>query len=185
MLTNGDPYTEDLYLEVNEMKCYHHPDRDAVASCSECGKGLCRECSDRWDPPLCDQCAGGRIQDQRDQVQKLTRLSVILFFVWAILGSILGIGTCISEGTLLRIPLGILQSIMTAYIVAGIPCGWSVLTGITPNIFLILPLIGWVVYFVIKFCLAVFVGVVAFPYRLYQVHKGKKRLAALEAHIRS
>jgi hypothetical protein len=27
------------------MKCYYHPDRDAVGSCKACSKGLCPECA--------------------------------------------------------------------------------------------------------------------------------------------
>lgn len=28
------------------MKCYYHPDRDAVASCKKCGRAICKECFD-------------------------------------------------------------------------------------------------------------------------------------------
>ncbi|MCM1577671.1 MAG: DUF2180 family protein [Ruminococcus sp.] len=38
------------------MKCYYHNDRDAVAQCSVCGRGLCRECTDRYEEPLCRKC---------------------------------------------------------------------------------------------------------------------------------
>ncbi|MDO5671547.1 MAG: hypothetical protein Q4G30_01640 [Actinomycetaceae bacterium] len=46
---------------------------------------------------------------------------------------------------------------------AGIPAGWRSLTKITPDVFLFLPLIGWVIYFGVKAVLAVIVGVVALP----------------------
>lgn len=32
-------------LRVIEMKCFNHQDRDSVAVCLTCGKGLCRECA--------------------------------------------------------------------------------------------------------------------------------------------
>lgn len=38
------------------MKCYNHNDRDAVATCMECGVGLCRECADKYESVLCDKC---------------------------------------------------------------------------------------------------------------------------------
>jgi len=38
------------------MSCYHHPDREEAARCSACGRPLCRECSDLYDPPLCGAC---------------------------------------------------------------------------------------------------------------------------------
>lgn len=38
------------------MKCYNHPDRDAVGTCVDCGKGLCQECMDLWTIPVCTDC---------------------------------------------------------------------------------------------------------------------------------
>ena len=29
------------------MNCSKHPDRVAVAQCSECGAGICRECTEK------------------------------------------------------------------------------------------------------------------------------------------
>lgn len=42
------------------MKCINHPDREAVAFCSKCGKPLCEECiayRDEKGHPYCAQCA--------------------------------------------------------------------------------------------------------------------------------
>ena len=38
------------------MECAHHAGRQAVATCNRCGKGLCSECAERFDPPLCVAC---------------------------------------------------------------------------------------------------------------------------------
>ena len=43
------------------MKCYNHPERDAIAQCGGCGKGLCEECAKKWNPHICDDC-------QRDNI---------------------------------------------------------------------------------------------------------------------
>ena len=123
------------------MKCYNHPDRDAVVACSSCGKGLCRECADRWDPPLCDSCARTHIQEQRAQAKKTVGLSIAIFGVLFLLGSVSGIIEAITHGAVLQIPGGILYSVVFAYMIAGIPCGWSALTNVTPRIFLFLPII--------------------------------------------
>ncbi len=45
------------------MKCFNHPEREAVATCQKCGKGLCKECAEKHTPCLCDSCA---VQIQRD-----------------------------------------------------------------------------------------------------------------------
>ena len=44
--------------------------------------------------------------------------------------------------------------------------GWKALNRITPSIFLIMPVVGWIFYFTIKFIIAYFVGVVIAPYKI-------------------
>lgn len=39
------------------MKCYAHPDRDAVGQCVRCSRGLCYPDAAHWDPPHCAPCA--------------------------------------------------------------------------------------------------------------------------------
>ncbi|MBR6310403.1 MAG: hypothetical protein IKR52_04300 [Paludibacteraceae bacterium] len=42
------------------MKCYYHPNEDAVATCARCGVGLCRECAGKYKYTdgklICRQC---------------------------------------------------------------------------------------------------------------------------------
>ena len=52
------------------MKCYYHPNREIVATCTECGKGLCKECASKWEPTLCDDCAKSRISDKKIALKK-------------------------------------------------------------------------------------------------------------------
>ncbi len=42
--------------------------------------------------------------------------------------------------------------------------GWKALNKIQPNIFLFMPLIGWVIYFFVKGCLAIVVGTFVAPF---------------------
>jgi len=51
------------------------------------------------------------------------------------------------------------------YMGLGIVAGWKTLTRITPQIFLFLPVLGWVLYFLIKAVLSLFSGLIAFPVR--------------------
>lgn len=44
--------------------------------------------------------------------------------------------------------------------------GWKSLSKITPDIFLIMPLVGWVIYFVIKLILSVIIGMFVAPYQI-------------------
>ena len=38
------------------MNCFNHTQEPAVAQCSDCGKGLCSECAERYQPILCTPC---------------------------------------------------------------------------------------------------------------------------------
>ena len=44
-------------------------EREAVATCQKCGKGLCRECAEKHTPCLCDLCAVQIQYDQQQQAQ--------------------------------------------------------------------------------------------------------------------
>lgn len=57
-------------------------------------------------------------------------------------------------------PLVILVFAVCAYF------GWKVLDFITPNIFLIMPVGGWLVYYIIKGVVAFFIGFVVAPFRI-------------------
>lgn len=52
------------------MKCYYHNDRDAVAQCCECGRGLCKECTDRFDKPLCEKCGNAIITKKQEEIKR-------------------------------------------------------------------------------------------------------------------
>ncbi|MFA5010198.1 MAG: hypothetical protein WC553_03150 [Patescibacteria group bacterium] len=49
------------------MNCYKHSLERAVGMCSQgCGRGLCRECSERFGQPICEHCyttMAGEYQD--------------------------------------------------------------------------------------------------------------------------
>lgn len=45
-----------------DLRCYHHPDREATAQCDRCGDYLCDECEREWnDERLCRECLQDRI----------------------------------------------------------------------------------------------------------------------------
>lgn len=52
---------------------------------------------------------------------------------------------------------------VAVFILWGV-CGWKSLNAITPEAFLIMPIAGWVAYFVIKGILSIIVGVFVTPY---------------------
>lgn len=138
------------------MKCFYHPDRDAVGQCVECGKGLCSECAGKWNPPHCENCGGNVVSEAIAHlvVIVLFALAGIAYTVWAMRGA------PAASRTIFEL---ILSGILTAYFVAAIPAGWWKLGKITSGFFLSLPIFGWLIYFVIKAILSMFVGLVVLP----------------------
>lgn len=58
------------------------------------------------------------------------------------------------------------ENISQAFFIACVPYGWGLLNKITPNIFLFMPIIGWLIYFIVKIALAAMIGVFALPFTL-------------------
>lgn len=143
------------------MNCFYHPDRSSVATCSDCGKGLCQECARKWTPVLCVDCADSVLADRQFRLKKALVTSAILFVVTAVVFSI----ASIQSGDGAR---GILLGLALGYVVAAIPQGWVALSKITPNIFLFLPIMGWVIYFMIKLTFAWPVGAVMLPVNVFR-----------------
>ncbi len=75
------------------MKCYHHPDRDAVSTCSVCGKALCKECTDKYSPILCEKCheelqaeLDAQAAQQKKDNNRYTRGNVLSSFIYLAVG---------------------------------------------------------------------------------------------------
>lgn len=125
------------------MNCYQHIDRVAVAQCTDCGRALCQECASKISPPLCPDCARQYSHSIKSEMITNIAISVVLMIV--------GVAVIQSPGGVL---------------LAGIPYGWSLLNRMTPNMFLWLSWIGWIVYFLIKLVLAYVIGVPALIVKL-------------------
>ncbi len=142
------------------MNCYNHPTQTAVAQCSDCSKGLCPQCVTTYSIPVCNSCNNQRIKKEKWNIIK----SWLLTFV-------LGVAVMFILGALLFTPGGehkfrYFGYPMLLWISFGMFSGWRALNRITPNIFLVLPLLGWVFYFVFKFILALAIGWIVLPLKL-------------------
>ncbi|MGV4438720.1 hypothetical protein ACQ1PL_04365 [Ornithobacterium rhinotracheale] len=144
------------------MNCYNHPLNSAVATCVDCGKGLCVECSDMYTIPICSTCNGHRISNEKKQISNE-------FLLMAAVG---GLFFLIYRG--LETPLAF--KITTIYAGASLVAGWRFLNRITPQMFLFLPLIGWLFYFLVKGVVAGFVGFFYLPFRVFRNIKRLREL---------
>lgn len=134
------------------MKCRYHPQIDAVATCQECGAGLCYECAGYFTTPFCPECVKSFTVSQKRQRRKSLITTVIAAIVLLLI--------CSSFYTYNSIHLTIFQVLF----VICIPFGWAALNKIQPQIFLFLPVIGWLIYFSIKLVASAIVGLGALPY---------------------
>lgn len=114
-------------------------------NCSKCGRPLCHQCANQFTPPICANCASTVADEMKTELKKKIGVSVILMII----------GVAITQN-----PMG--------FVLAGVPFGWSILTGITPSMFVWMPLMGWVIYFIVKFLIAYIIGIFVLPYKIYK-----------------
>ncbi|PRR82089.1 hypothetical protein [Clostridium vincentii] len=151
------------------MKCSNHYERDAVAQCHDCGKGLCPECTNKFSLPICDKCALNRINVSKQLLVKNSIIMVVLF----------AFGFYLADGQ------GFFGRFFMGYFFAGIAWGWSFLNKITPSIFLFMSWFGWAMYFFVKLFLSMLIGMFITPYKIYKVVKGLKEGKALQIYTNS
>lgn len=160
------------------MKCFNHPEMEAVATCQKCGKGLCRECAEKYTPCMCDPCAAQVKRNQQQQAQNKeeqrkqkyrdalvdTRSEFITTTVIGILVGVLLVWFMKSEHAELSF------ADCAGYFFLGIcvPFGWKFLTYLQS--FFPLSIFGtfwfWIIYGVVKLALSMIVGIPAFFYQL-------------------
>ena len=170
------------------MGCYVHPEERVVATCKNCGKFMCRECAEKYESKLCEECEKLRItREQQQQENKKVQAKVAAkdyknetvkgLVKVALISGILGIiGFCMGSSE------GIGNGITFAWLLAGFPWGWKIINKIMDgNLmtwFIILTEKFWIVAYVIKFALAFMIGAFVWPFKLgisiYRVVSAKK-----------
>lgn len=175
------------------MKCINHPERDAVASCKICGKSLCPECANRFGQiPYCLPCVKSSYIVQRNElhqtISKCKKIGVALviaciissIFILLFMGpDFLFDELSIINSKPLYIIACIFSYIIALYLAFCIPFGWSALNKLTANIFLILPILGWIFYFMFKILLAFYIAPFACPITVLSKKKKIKKLDSI------
>lgn len=157
------------------MNCYYHNSETAVAQCPACNRGLCNYCAKQYMTPICSTCNAKRINNEKRQIRRELFITygvgvLLTFFAFNV-----GTGPYRPEQNYL---LSGFSTLFVFYAYSGVVAGWQTLNRITPQIFLILPLIGWVIYFLVKITISMFVGLVMLPIR---TNKNIKRLKELNS----
>ena len=88
------------------MKCFYHPDRDAVAQCSRCSKACCRDCiEDVGGAMLCKSCMAleqqalleseaqevAERESEREMARKRIRRSKVIAVAFAVFGAVMAL----------------------------------------------------------------------------------------------
>ena len=152
------------------MKCYNHPERDAVSTCSQCGRALCKECTDKYTPIMCDDCRKGYVEKQKQESQNEQRewnIGLIKQFIIFIV--LLAIGFVVTF-VLHRLLDGQLQMhVKTSYLLLtlSIPFAWRyAIVDIVP-VGCLLTLLT----FLLKFFIATLLGPIVFSVAVYGTAK--------------
>lgn len=143
------------------MNCYNHPQQTAVSQCSDCGKGLCHECATLYSEPICNICNKSRISSERIRIIK----EFLITFIFGVVVAYLVGEKLFFQGHSFSLKTTVLYYVFYIYAFAGIVSGWKTLTSITPGIFMVLPILGWVLYFAVKLFLSFWIGLVMLPIR--------------------
>ena len=174
------------------MKCFNHTEREAVATCQKCGKGLCRECAEKYTPCMCDTCAAQIQRSKQEQAQNKeeqrkqkykdalvdTRSEFIKTTVIGILVSIIATWWTATHSGI----NGFEHYVSTILAWFFVPFGWKFLTYLQS--FFPISLFGtfwfWLIYIAIKAVLSVVVGIPAFIYQLVKTILAQRKINKLK-----
>ena len=163
------------------MKCFYHPEQDAVGMCPQCGKAACRDCmKEVGGGILCKGCIAQRLQaveadnkavlqDRQvtiDRAKRRSRISNIVFVVFFIFGMFLTVAM-VYQSLFSKDPQappffaavigGLLGSVMVGYIAWsffwGFPAIWRGLRNMFSKIgcFVVLNPLTWLIFFLVFF----------------------------------
>lgn len=177
------------------MNCFNHPEREAVATCQKCGKGLCRECAEKYMPCMCDPCAAQTKRDQQQQAknkeeQRKQKYRDALvdsrseFITTTVIGIFVGIFLVwfTTKSAYARGDSSFTECVEIFFAGICVPFGWKILTYLQS--FFPLSIIGtfwfWLIYGVVKLFLSVIVGIPAFFYQLVKTIFTQRKINKLK-----
>jgi len=149
------------------MKCYNHEEKDACSTCSDCSRGLCKDCTEEFELPICTKCNNGRFSNDKVNLNK----TIVISLIWAIFWLLywLNQSNRISEFSSIlwdepSMSLSII--ILWTYVWAWFPWGWNFISGRSR-----IEVSGWfliLLYYFVKFIFATFCWIFILPFILYK-----------------
>lgn len=160
------------------MKCFYHPEQDAVGMCPQCGKAACRDCmKEVGGGILCKGCIAQRLQavqaeskavqqDRQatiDRAQRRLRTARIVFIAFLVIGIVTPVASQMisadpgAPGFFSLLGIGIIGSPIVAYIAWsfywGFPAIWRGLRSMFSKMgcFVVLNPITWLILLLVFF----------------------------------
>jgi len=169
------------------MKCFNHTDREAVATCQRCGKGLCKECASKYTPCMCEECATALQQERQQQAiskeeQRKKKYKAALvdtrsefiktLVIGILLGAVLAFITVTGEAFDFFNVLFIFAVGLCA------PFGWKLLTYIQSffPVVIIGTLLFWILWLAVKIVISFYIGIPAFIFQAVKVFLVQKKI---------
>ncbi len=175
------------------MNCCNHTEREAVATCQTCGKGLCRECAEKYTPCMCGPCAvqtrcnqqqqAQNKKKQRKQKYKDTLVDIRIEFIKTAVTGIFA-GTLFIWHEIAQKNDDTSFADCASLFFGGfcIPFGWKFITYLQS--FFPVSLFGtfwfWVIHIGMKAILSAFVGIPAFIYELAKMILTERKMNRLK-----
>lgn len=158
------------------MNCFFHEDQVAVATCQDCGIGLCKECASKYTPALCPECAKKRVENNEIQhmINKEKHLNDVKGeFITPIIG-----GAVVAAIILvICIVCGVVQDLGATIflIVLGFfaSFGWKITAGYRANFND--HIIVKIVIYLLRVIVSIIIGIPCFVYTLIKYVKGKEK----------
>ena len=166
------------------MNCYNHIDLPAVATCIDCGKGLCSECSNKYTILICDSCSLKRLYTEKSSIATRWGISIAI----AVLFTLLNFEILPKDFLIYLIMLP--SMIICVFIISiSIQYGWRALNSVMPPVSFVvsffiswlligwfLALIGWILYVAIRVTLSFFIGLIITHIMLFKDIKRYKEV---------
>ena len=141
------------------MNCFNHPIEIAVGTCQDCNKGLCPNCAKKFQITICSGCNNLRIENEKANI--ITELLTIFFIGWALYF----FNNKIDKD---QISFTLSHKIGLFYGFCSLVAGWKYLNKLTPQMFLFLPIVGWVIYFITKLLISAMIGIFVLPFKTFR-----------------
>ncbi len=151
------------------MKCFYHEERDAVATCTRCNKGLCKECASLYNPCLCKECDLIVENEKKDYVEEKRKNALIDTTSEFIFAIVKGVVSLVIGYFVMNFIYNDSFSFFQVFYFFFLPFGWAVLTYLEqffPTLILG-GLIFWI-YLIFKFVLSILLGIPCFIYQVFK-----------------